>query len=368
MDEKTVIEGLESLWKATFGDSSEYISLVFDNYFVPEKAFYIERNEEIVSGLLGVPYEFAPSDGKRLKGLYLCGLATRKDHRHRGFMSQLIEKANDKAMDAGYDFTFLIPTDALIRPYYEARGYVDAFFKIMERYVKGHRFGGEEEEVSVVAFDGAVKEDVLDFLMQNGDASYGRQGAYQLVHSRNDWETVLREAIISSDPVYIGKKGEKMVAMAFTTTEDGEITVKKMAVSAREYEKALLGGIASLNPGRNITVVRDLDEALSHPSSQLWSPFYAQNNAKTAEYEDVAMVEIPFNQSRNAYPFGMVRIFDLPSVLKKMGIDSSESLKGYSEKELLHLILRRPAGRQADALEQILDLPELSLNMSLMLE
>ena len=125
------------LWKNTFHDSDAYISLVFDTYFNPDLIAYNEENGKLVSAMLGVPYEFG-NGGNKLKGLYLCGLATQEEFRHRGIMNDLIEKINTTAIEKGYDFTFLIPaTDALIN-YYSARGYNNAIYRVEDRYTEVH--------------------------------------------------------------------------------------------------------------------------------------------------------------------------------------------------------------------------------------
>ena len=62
---------LASLWKNTFHDSDEFISMLFDNYFNPELAEYEEVNGDVVSGLIGIPYNFGNADSN-IKGLCLC--------------------------------------------------------------------------------------------------------------------------------------------------------------------------------------------------------------------------------------------------------------------------------------------------------
>lgn len=211
------------LWKNTFHDSDEYISLVFDNYFDENLLEYEERNGVIISALLGIPYDFTSKklehssdansenletlppeaniitegsirmaepestdndayetekqtaylkdlsarsecfkSGKadnlinilnnsdadneenfKLRGLYLCGLATHPKYREGGIMSRLIEKINIRARDLNFDFTFLIPAnDGLIKYYYD-RNYVNAFYRIINRYLIGHDFKNE---------------------------------------------------------------------------------------------------------------------------------------------------------------------------------------------------------------------------------
>lgn len=160
------------LWKDTFHDSDEYIHLVFDNYFNRELIAYKEVNGEIIAALLAVPYDFnvnIPDDKDAndydsgelikfdsiitrnlyeniscdlniLKGLYLCGLATKKTYRHNGIMTELIEEINEKAKNLNFDFTFLIPADDALEYYYRLRGYVGAFKRYENNFVAGYQF------------------------------------------------------------------------------------------------------------------------------------------------------------------------------------------------------------------------------------
>ena len=61
MNEDHLRKEMESLWRETFGDSSEYISLVFGLYFNPATVAYHEEDGRLLSALLGVPYETLPN-------------------------------------------------------------------------------------------------------------------------------------------------------------------------------------------------------------------------------------------------------------------------------------------------------------------
>lgn len=184
MDSNELKRSMMKLWKDTFHDCDEYIDIVFDEYYSPEYVEYEEVDGRLVAALLSVPYDFrmnicgrehankfgcvagsAAYDenddaygcvGKsqtntagcyaedcayeRLRGLYLCGLATRPEYRGNGIMGRLIEKINIKAIDRGFDFTFLIPASDGLRKYYRDRGYVDASFRNITKYSPVHNF------------------------------------------------------------------------------------------------------------------------------------------------------------------------------------------------------------------------------------
>lgn len=359
-------EEMKSLWRESFRDSSAYLGMAVDAYFDPETVAYKEENGELKTALLGIPYEFAGSGGSQpLKGLYLCGLATRKDSRRKGYMSGLLEDINRKAEVAGYDFTFLIPPSEGVRAFCRSRGYHDSFFKIRENYVKGHKFKSDTSiQVSLLSEENI--SEILEFLCVSKTIFPKGKGKYFLQHTRRDWEMVLKKQQFAVRMIYVGRKDNAVVGVAFAREGDrGRIEVARI-VGEDDIIQPMLAEIERLNPEKNITFVRDLVEAVGDYDGQIWSPFFARNNPKTAEYEDVAEVEVPFNIARNAYPSGMAKIFDIDKILKKIGWEDLKALEGYNADEQQELLLRRPAGAGADALEKILQLPELTLSMSLM--
>ena len=368
MDVQQVRENMMSLWKETFGDSSEYISLVFNNYFNPKFISFFEEGGVVKSSLMGIPYDFVSKTGRTLQGLYLCGLATKKDSRRRGIMTRLLDQINIKAEEEGFDFTFLIPSGEGIRRYYRDCGYQDAFYLKKEYYVRGHDFKSDIK-LSCSRYDFERKNQITDFLCKYGTSVFNRDSAYILAHSRKDWEIVLDETLISNGHVFIGQSENSICAVAFAEVSEREIAIKKLIVSDSEFKNALLKCLSSEYGGHNITLVKDLEEIIEGGvSNQLWSPFYAQNNGKKAEYEDIAVIVEPFNESLNAYSFGMINIFDIKKLLIKAGIDNLDSLNTYSEEEIKQLVLRKPVGSNGDALENVLNLPEINFSMSLMLE
>ena len=120
------------LWKDTFGDSDEYISIIFDSYFNPDLIEYQEENGIIVSAMIGIPYDFQMSGygcAKTVSGLYLCGLATRPEARGKGIVTKLMNRIWRRARRMGYAFSFLIPASENLRKFYYDRGMSDAFYR-----------------------------------------------------------------------------------------------------------------------------------------------------------------------------------------------------------------------------------------------
>ena len=64
MDSKELKNKLSKLWKDTFHDSDDYVSLIFDNYYDPCFSECEETGGDVVAGLVGIPYEFGKLNNK----------------------------------------------------------------------------------------------------------------------------------------------------------------------------------------------------------------------------------------------------------------------------------------------------------------
>lgn len=375
MEEKQLKFAMESLWKETFRDSSQYVNLVFDNYFNPDLLEYHSQGEEIVASLLGVPYEFQNGEGQKLKGLYLCGLSTKREFRRKGIMGTLLERINAKAGEKGFDFTFLIPSNEGMRRYYSDRGYQDSFYKIREYYVYDHDFALSLQlklkEISEVDMDL-----LLDFLCDYQSLEKGEKNHYSLKHSRKDWEIVIKEAMISKMPIRVALKDTEIAGCVFLNelkhheAPTPSLEIKKIISTDEQTESEILKALEMSFPGYNISIDRDAEE-LYHKdrTTQIWSPFFARNNSKEAEYEDIAESEEIFDPMVNAYSYGMIRIIDPSLFLKKMELADSDSLTEMSEKDALKIVLRRPEMKEGeDTLEKLLEIPAFSFSISLLLD
>lgn len=369
VEEVKVKEGMKGLWKEVFHDSEEYVKIVFDNYFNVCKSFYREVDGKVAAMLMAVPYDFASSAGRLLKGLYFCGVATTPMHRRKGLMAGLLEEANVWAREQGFDFTFLIPSDAANRLYYSARGYHDSFFKKEEYYVKDHKFVGAGN-LTPEEFKSADRKELVEYLEATERVMSQEENVYTLLHSSDDWMAVIEESELSGGKIVLVRDAESNLSgvafIAEEVTEDSDlVTVKKM-FGKEETQRSLLKYIKEKYSEKGLKVVRDLFETGDN-EGQLWQPFYAQSNSSRAEYEDIAEVEVPFTGVEGSYPMGMIRIVDMETFLNKTGLKGSDELRGFTDEELQGVVLR-PAAHRPDELQKLLGLPELSFSISLLLE
>jgi GNAT superfamily N-acetyltransferase len=322
------------LWKSTFHDSDAYISLVFDTYFDPELVEYELDGGELVAALLGIPYEFGNVDHK-VKALYLCGLATQPQHRSRGIMTRLIDRINDKARAAGYAFTFLIPVDAKMRNYYYDRGYVNAFYRVIDNYTSLHDFDrefdsvlmeqkGKVYELKKKAFQalqtGYINQEQTDEDAVKGIASLIKnseqnQSDFRIIHSEKDVDTLIKENAISNGTIfYVKNTRGDVTAAAFTFNHEKSVVDLMRVYAVDEGSRfKLLGAVKSHYSDASMRVFRS---SLEMDRATLWKRSYGYYDPQSAPSQNVSVTERVYSLAAHAKVYGMIRILDLCEILK----------------------------------------------------
>lgn len=332
-------EKMMKLWKDTFHDSDAYISLIFENYYDPTLVEYYEENHKLISALLGIPYEFGNTNGK-LKGLYLCGLATVDEFRHRGIMHELIDKINAKAEALGYTFTFLIPASDSLINYYSRRKYETAMYRVEDCYTELHDFEKdykssllrEDERVRKIKekqFD-VLKVDMLDeisddlmvkleeFILHNeqNNSSY-----LSILHSPKDIRVVLKENLLSSGKIFISYNRDNMLTgVAFMSIDERKrIRIPKIYYEGHASIYKILDTINKKYPDSPISLYCYPEES---DRRALWEKVYGAANADGLMLGGAYGVsERVYNVSNHAKPYGMIRILNLREILKFLAAD-----------------------------------------------
>lgn len=322
------------LWKETFHDSDAYVSLVFNNYFDPELAEYEESGGDIVAGLLGIPYEFGNAD-RQVKALYLCGLATKPQYRSRGIMTRLLARINEKAREAGFVFTFLIPEDEGLRKYYHDREYVNAFYRVVDNYTSLHDFDHEYESILLeqkekVAqlkkryFDslkcGVLDVDsVSDLAALDGVKSLlkdieSRQEDLQIIHSERDIDILIRENVIDGGEVhYVCNSDGETTAAAFITFDESVINIRKLYSRDVASKYKVLSSVKRAKPEFGI---RHYVPSIEMDRKALWSRTYGSFMSDAPQSAAISVTERVYSLAAHAKMYGMVRILNFPEILK----------------------------------------------------
>lgn len=322
------------LWKSVFHDSDAYVSLVFDTYFDPSLVECELKGDELVAALMGVPYEFGNAELK-VRALYLCGLATHPQYRSRGIMTRLITRMNEKAREAGFAFTFLLPADPGLRKYYHDRDYVNAFYRVIDNYTSLHDFDREydsvlmeqKEKVSELkkkAYDalqtGHLSLKEPDAEMSEGVASLIRhiedhQSDFRMIHSPGDVEAVIRENAVSNGAIYYVRNPRGVVtAAAFTSVSDKSVVDVHKVYSVDEGSRfKVLGAVKRHNPDCSMRVYVS---SLEMDRKALWNRTYGYYSPNEPQPTTVSVTERVYSLAAHAKVYGMVRILNLHEILK----------------------------------------------------
>lgn len=397
------------LWIDTFHDSEDYVNLIFNNYFNPKYCRVAIENGHVAAALVGVPYTFKGffndvidqndfsttaseklhTVDKGLRGLYLCGLATKEEYRRRGLMSRLIEDINAAAKNDGFDFTFLIPSGPDTAMYYSERGYVSAMYRCVSRFPKNYDFLHAEQNAE--GFDmshyehlKAKMNDTYDsrllYKIYNLIFDCERNGDYlDLNHSVADIDMVLEDCRLSGGKLfYVYENSDNVTAAAFVTPHDEEVVIPRIYYKDRESRVKLLDLISNSFTDKSLKLY-------SYPQKidrkAIWSPYYEAQDARTLpedpDAETTSHKERIYNYADHADMYGMLRLLSaenvrklLPVIFSDLNYEQREVIESLSAEKNLHefaeIVFRKMTS--SDYVGVAFEVPRLSLNMSYLLD
>lgn len=325
---------MKKLWKDTFHDSDVYISLVFDNYFNLDNIEYYEEDGALISALLGVPYSFGYGN-LTIRGLYLCGLATVESYRNRGIMKNLITKINKRALANGYAFTFLIPSSDALRLYYSKSGYLNAIYRVEDRYTDIHNFKNEYmsilandderirllkarnyDSLTVIKLDINNQEEIKKTIRYISSIENEISTYLGLHHSQKDILAILEENSISNGDIYICKtpNGEISGVAFMNASIHKRINIPKIYHKDGSSYYKLLDRIKEGNRDQSISVFYYPEES---NRQILWQQIYrAANQDGEMLGGAYRIADRTYDAGRHAKSYGMVKLLDFREILK----------------------------------------------------
>lgn len=120
---------LKDLWKEAFGDTDGFINLFFSLAFSFEHSLCVYESGSVAASL----YWFDAHIEER-KVAYIYGVATKKEHRSKGFSTALLKAAHKKLKECGYEAAILVPADEGLFKFYGKLGYRECCFIDLERH------------------------------------------------------------------------------------------------------------------------------------------------------------------------------------------------------------------------------------------
>lgn len=261
-------EGFKRLWTAAFGDTEEYISLVFERVYSQSMTRWreasVSASQGDMAGKSGIPVAmlFATPCLFRIKetlssrmGVYLSGLATDSEYRRKGIMTSLIEgfiaechnrrkSGKDSSIEGCADFLFLIPADTHLRRYYEGFGFRSSGERIVVRInlTSGAEGDNRWRVIDLSALSAGDRRMIHKRILQYEKRGM-REGYLQIFHSHEAIDTAIAESVLNKGCIVTDDlqdcflwvepcAGGEWISRVWHVTAPEDLTVMQAALSA----------------------------------------------------------------------------------------------------------------------------------------
>ncbi len=119
---------IHNLWKTCFGDKDSYIDNFVTKRMTSDNCLVYKEEEKIFAMMFLLKSEIKIGLNV-FKSYYIYAACTAPEHRGKGFMAQLIKKAEEIAADEGADYICLVPANEGLFDYYSRFGFTVGFEK-----------------------------------------------------------------------------------------------------------------------------------------------------------------------------------------------------------------------------------------------
>ncbi len=383
------------LWRETFHDTEEYVTLLFDNYFHADNIACLTEGDKLKAALMAIPYTFKSKYGE-IPAVYLCGLATRPEYRRLGLMTRLMDEILDRSKKGGAALAFLIPANDGLRRYYRDRGWSDAIYRVTEHYTELHNFLSEEEKREMdekynftrieylKTNDPSLENIKFSNLVEKYIQSKESEKTYlSLVHDDRMMKVTMQENALSNGQVWVARnKADKICGVLFVVPDESGsgLDVRYLVCDDSRTENMLLQTLHENNVDHPISLRRFPEECRR---KALWEPLYGASLPEVNSITGFGEAERVYDPVKQAATYGMAKILDLNTIIKYLnaahepGKDEKypiiedvaalrKMLPNLKDEQIQALILRHP--HENDKMGELFGLRRLPLNMALLLD
>ena len=247
-----VRDEIRNLWVEAFGSSPEWIEFFFTKSYSDDQPVVGRLNERLVSSLLLQPYQMS-FHGAELPTAYLCGAATYRKHRGKGYMSRLLRAALEEARNRGYAFVTLIPAHDWLYDFYSRVGFETVFYSTADRYTAVHPFpvAGKYHDYSPLDLP----------TVYNAFSRFEKKIHCRILHTYNDFLNVLEDFRLSKGHVAIvADETDKICSMAFAMDHDDCVVVTDLLGNDHDSQTAALRSLRRHYPDKPFKVLSPAPE------------------------------------------------------------------------------------------------------------
>lgn len=207
------IPAMTALWQEAFGDDESFISAFLRSFYTPHNAPIAVIDGEIAAMLFLLDGEMSVG-GKRYPAYYLYAACTKKSHRGKGLMTELLDFSARTAADRGQAFICLKPGEKELFDFYEKRGYLPAF---------GRKVFTVHRSELVKPSDIAHNNSAFD-LFELCEAAFG--SCDRFIWDKNSVNKAVKLSVCGGDRLFQNRKGYSLYSI-----NDRVCTVKEFAFS-----------------------------------------------------------------------------------------------------------------------------------------
>lgn len=267
---------------------------------------------------------------KYIESMYLCGLATDNKHRNLGIMTNLINDYIRSLYVRNIAFAFLIPANEDLIKYYEDRDFVCASYNSCIRYIRGNnfikninKFDYNSVYTLIDISDIYLKECADDSNYMKLDMQYISDyilrknisfGLVSIFKSPHDIDVIIKDNIISHGCVYAVINNDNNISGIVFAQCNAFMEVNvQLLLNDDDISRDILLNAVQNHYGKdaNITVACPADIIYKNKVYAPYSLTYSQtlNMGEIRDHEEV------FSVAQDAKPFAMARIIKLSEIL-----------------------------------------------------
>jgi len=136
---------LSTLWHRVFGDSCDFIELIFNPEYSNSILCFAELDGDIAVSAFYLIKNTLKYENKFFDGYYLYAAATLPEYRKSGMMSKLIREAQAFCRENNADFVSLVPSEESLYGYYSRFGFEKAMYRCVNEAFASQASSGDYE-------------------------------------------------------------------------------------------------------------------------------------------------------------------------------------------------------------------------------
>ena len=152
-------KSLSDLWYTVFGDSYDYIGLIFKPEYERDIICFAELDSEKAVSAFYLIKNALRFNNRLYNGYYLYAAATLPEYRKFGIMSKLIKEAQSYCEENKIDFISLVPSEESLYSYYSRFGFEESMYCNKGTYINHNNSNITVDDIGLLenirqSFDG----------------------------------------------------------------------------------------------------------------------------------------------------------------------------------------------------------------------